>query len=161
MGLDVVPGPIGLLALALLGAMLGFAVFNKHPAQIFLGDAGSLPIGLLLAFMLIFVAEAHLVSGLLLALYTLSEATITFFRRLFGGEPVFSAHKSHFYQRAVAHGLRVPQVTLARIHARTLAHGAGNHGSAQPVAYCRSHPVGAWGHRHRPSCCSISGGGAK
>ena len=111
-GLGVVPGTIGLLALALLGAMLGFAVFNRHPAQIFLGDAGSLPIGLLLAFMLIFVAEAHLVSGLLLALYTLSEATITFFRRLAAGEPVFSAHKSHFYQRAVAQGLRVPQVTL-------------------------------------------------
>jgi len=86
-------------------------VFNKHPAQIFLGDAGSLPIGLLLAFMLIVVAEAHLVSGLLLALYTLSEATITFFRRLFAGEPVLSAHKTHFYQRAVAQGLRVPQVT--------------------------------------------------
>jgi UDP-N-acetylmuramyl pentapeptide phosphotransferase/UDP-N-acetylglucosamine-1-phosphate transferase len=111
-GLDVVPASIGLLAVILLGATLGFAVFNKHPAQIFLGDAGSLPIGLLLAFMLIVVAEAHLVSGLLLALYTLSEATITFFRRLFAGEPVLSAHKSHFYQRAVAQGLRVPQVTL-------------------------------------------------
>ena len=111
-GLGVVPASIGLLALALLGATLGFAVFNKHPAQIFLGDAGSLPIGLLLAIMLIVVADAHLVSGLLLALYTLSEATITFFRRLFAGEPVLSAHKTHFYQRAVAQGLRVPQVTL-------------------------------------------------
>ena len=111
-GLGMVPQTIALLALALLGAILGFAVFNKHPAQIFLGDAGSLPIGLLLALMLIFVAEAHLVSALLLALYTLCEASITFFRRLFAGEPVLSAHKSHFYQRAVAQGLRVPQVTL-------------------------------------------------
>jgi UDP-N-acetylmuramyl pentapeptide phosphotransferase/UDP-N-acetylglucosamine-1-phosphate transferase len=111
-GLGAVPASIGLLALALLGATLGFAAFNKHPAQIFLGDAGSLPIGLLLAFLLIVVAEAHLVSGLLLALYTLSEAAITFFRRLFAGEPVLSAHKSHFYQRAVEQGLRVPQVTL-------------------------------------------------
>ena len=51
--LGAVPATIGLLALALLGATLGFAVFNKHPAQIFLGDAGSLPIGLCLAFMLI------------------------------------------------------------------------------------------------------------
>ena len=45
--LGAVPASVGLLALALLGATLGFAVFNKHPAQIFLGDAGSLPIGLM------------------------------------------------------------------------------------------------------------------
>ena len=118
-GLGVVPASIGLLALALLGATLGFAVFNKHPAQIFLGDAGSLPIGLVLATLLIYVAEAHLVSGLLLALYTLAEATITLGRRLINGERVLSAHKSHFYQRAVGHGLRVPQVT-ARVFALSL-----------------------------------------
>ena len=118
-GLGVVPANIGLLALALLGATLGFAVFNKHPAQIFLGDAGSLPIGLVLATMLIYVAEAHLVSGLLLALYTLAEATITLGRRLINGERVLSAHKSHFYQRAVGQGLRVPQVT-ARVFALSL-----------------------------------------
>jgi len=135
-GLDVVPASTGLLALALLGATLGFAVFNKHPAQIFLGDAGSLPIGLLLAFMLIVVAEAHLVSGLLLALYTLSEATITFFRRLFAGEPVLSAHKTHFYQRAVAQGLRVPQVT-----ARVFALGLWLMVLAIVAALARSLPV--------------------
>ncbi len=110
--LDVVPASIGLLALALLGATLGFAVFNKHPAQTFLGDAGSLPIGFCLAFMLLYVAEAHLVSGLLLALYTLADATVTLFRRIAAREPILTAHKSHFYQRAVSLGWRVPQVTF-------------------------------------------------
>lgn len=109
--LEIVPAGIGLLALALLGAMLGFAVFNKHPASIFLGDSGSLPIGLILAYMLIWVAEAHLVSALLLALYTLADSALTFFRRLRNGEQVLSAHRSHFYQRAVAGGFRVPAVT--------------------------------------------------
>jgi UDP-N-acetylmuramyl pentapeptide phosphotransferase/UDP-N-acetylglucosamine-1-phosphate transferase len=109
--LGAVPPGIGLLALALLGATLGFAVFNKHPASVFLGDAGSLPIGLCLAYMLIYVAEAHLISGLLLALYTLADATITLFRRMITKEDILSAHKSHFYQRAVANGYRVPQVT--------------------------------------------------
>lgn len=110
-GLGAVPLSIGALALALLGAMLGFAVFNKHPARIFLGDAGSLPIGLVLAYALIYVAEAHIVSAILLALYTLADSFLTFFRRLRNGERVFSAHRSHFYQRAVAGGLKVPQVT--------------------------------------------------
>lgn len=109
--LGAVPGSVALLALALLGATLGFAIFNKHPASIFLGDTGSLPIGLLLVFMLIFVAKANLAAALLLSLYTLADATLTLLRRLIAGERVFAAHRTHFYQRAVAEGLRVPQVT--------------------------------------------------
>lgn len=109
--LGAVPATIGVLALALLGATLGFALFNKHPAQIFLGDAGSLPIGLCLAFMLIFVAEAHLAAALLMALYTMADSTLTLFRRMLAGERISSAHRTHFYQRGMAAGLSVPQVT--------------------------------------------------
>ncbi|HZJ13269.1 MAG TPA: glycosyl transferase, partial [Methyloceanibacter sp.] len=109
--LGAVPATIGLLALALLGATLGFAIFNKHPAQVFLGDAGSLPIGLCLAFMLMFVAEAHFAAALLLSLYTLADPTLTLFRRIVARQPIFSAHRTHFYQFAMANGLSVPQVT--------------------------------------------------
>jgi UDP-N-acetylmuramyl pentapeptide phosphotransferase/UDP-N-acetylglucosamine-1-phosphate transferase len=112
--LGAVPDPAGLLALALLGATLGFAMFNKHPARIFLGDAGSLPIGLILAFLLIVVAQSNLAAALLLALYTLADPTLTLFRRMANKEPFLSAHRTHFYQRGVTAGLSVPQVT-ARI----------------------------------------------
>ena len=110
----VVPVGIGLLALALLGAMLGLAVFNKHPASIFLGDAGSLPIGLCLAFMLIYIANASLVAAILLPLYMIADTGITLVRRIVNKEPVLSAHRSHYYQRAVTGGRSVPEVT-ARI----------------------------------------------
>jgi UDP-N-acetylmuramyl pentapeptide phosphotransferase/UDP-N-acetylglucosamine-1-phosphate transferase len=109
--LGAVPTPIGLLALALLGAMLGFALFNKHPAQVFLGDAGSLPVGLFLAFLLIFVAQVDLVAALLLPLYIIADSGLALCRRLINKEPIFSAHRSHFYQRAVTSGFSVPQVT--------------------------------------------------
>jgi UDP-N-acetylmuramyl pentapeptide phosphotransferase/UDP-N-acetylglucosamine-1-phosphate transferase len=109
--LGAVPGPIGLLALALLGAILGFALFNKHPAQVFLGDAGSLPIGLCLALLLIFVAQVDLAAALLLPLYIIADAGLTLCRRLINKEPIFSAHRGHFYQRAVTGGFSVPQVT--------------------------------------------------
>jgi len=112
--LGAVPETVGLLALALLGAVLGFAVFNKHPAQIFLGDAGSLPIGLCLAFMLICVARAHLPAAILLSLHVMADPTLTLLRRIAENEPILSAHRTHFYQRAVDAGLSVPQVT-ARI----------------------------------------------
>jgi UDP-N-acetylmuramyl pentapeptide phosphotransferase/UDP-N-acetylglucosamine-1-phosphate transferase len=111
---DQVSDSIALLALALLGAVLGFAPFNKHPAKVFLGDAGSLPLGLCLAFLLIFIAKSHFVSGVLLAFYTLADATLTLIWRAVAGESVLSAHRTHFYQRATAQGLSVPQVT-ARI----------------------------------------------
>ena len=108
---DQVSDSVALLALALLGAVLGFAPFNKHPAKVFLGDAGSLPIGLCLAFLLIFVAKAHFASAVLLALYTLADATLTLIRRIVAGEPILSAHRTHYYQRATAQGLSVPHVT--------------------------------------------------
>jgi len=107
----VVPAGIGLLALALLGATLGFAIFNKHPASIFLGDAGSLPIGLCLAFMLIYVAEANIAAAMLLPLYMIVDTSITLVRRIINKEPFLSAHRSHYYQRAVTGGRSVPEVT--------------------------------------------------
>jgi UDP-N-acetylmuramyl pentapeptide phosphotransferase/UDP-N-acetylglucosamine-1-phosphate transferase len=110
-GLGAVPATIGVLALALLGATLGFAIFNKHPAQIFLGDAGSLPIGLCLAFLLIFVAKADSAAALLLSLYTMADSTLTLFRRILAKERILSAHRTHFYQRGAAAGLSVTQVT--------------------------------------------------
>jgi UDP-N-acetylmuramyl pentapeptide phosphotransferase/UDP-N-acetylglucosamine-1-phosphate transferase len=109
--IGTVPASVGFLALTLLGAMLGFAIFNKHPAQVFLGDAGSLPIGLMLAFLLITVAGTDLAAALLLALYTISDSTITLLRRAYNREHIFSAHRSHFYQRATINGLSAPQVT--------------------------------------------------
>ena len=112
--LNAVPTNVGTLALALLGAMLGFAVFNKHPAQVFLGDAGSLPIGLLLALMLSFVAGANVAAALLLPLYTLLDSGMTLIRRSYNREHIFTAHRSHYYQRAVIAGMTPPQVT-ARI----------------------------------------------
>ena len=89
----------------------GFAAFNKHPALIFLGDAGSLPIGIILAYMLIVVAGTNLAAALLLSLYTLADPTLTLIRRAARKEPVLSAHRTHFYQRGVSEGLSVTQVT--------------------------------------------------
>jgi UDP-N-acetylmuramyl pentapeptide phosphotransferase/UDP-N-acetylglucosamine-1-phosphate transferase len=109
--LGAVPTNIGTLALALLGSMIGFAIFNRHPAKVFLGDAGSLPIGLMLSLMLSFVAGTNVAAALLLSLYTLLDSGITLIRRSYNREHIFSAHRSHFYQRAVIAGMTAPQVT--------------------------------------------------
>ncbi|EKS35638.1 MraY family glycosyltransferase [Afipia clevelandensis] len=100
-----------IVALALLGAMVGFAPFNRPVAKLFLGDVGSLPIGLLMGWCLLQLAGAgHLIAALLLPLYYLADATLTLFRRLIKHEAVWVAHRSHFYQQATNNGFSVTQV---------------------------------------------------
>jgi UDP-N-acetylmuramyl pentapeptide phosphotransferase/UDP-N-acetylglucosamine-1-phosphate transferase len=108
--LGALPGDATCMAIALCGAMLGFAPFNRPVARLFLGDVGSLPIGLLLGWLLILLADKHLAAALLLPLYYLADATITLLRRLAAGEPVWQAHRRHFYQRALDGGLGVYQI---------------------------------------------------
>ncbi len=104
------PAPT-LIAIALAGAMIGFAFFNRPVASLFLGDVGSLPIGLLLGWCLLQLAGGgHLIAALLLPLYYLADATITLLRRLLKSEAVWVAHRSHFYQRATDNGFNVLQV---------------------------------------------------
>jgi UDP-N-acetylmuramyl pentapeptide phosphotransferase/UDP-N-acetylglucosamine-1-phosphate transferase len=99
------------IALALAGALLGFAPFNRPVARLFLGDVGSLPIGLLTGWCLLeLAARQHIAAALLLPLYYLADATVTLFRRIAAGERFWDAHRSHFYQRATDNGFSVKQV---------------------------------------------------
>jgi len=117
-GAMVVLGTLGefpisatLVAAALCGAMVGFAPFNRPVARIFLGDVGSLPIGLLLGWCLLQLAwRQQFAAALLLPLYYLSDATVTLLRRLARREPFWAAHRSHFYQRATDNGFTVLRV---------------------------------------------------
>jgi UDP-N-acetylmuramyl pentapeptide phosphotransferase/UDP-N-acetylglucosamine-1-phosphate transferase len=103
------------ISLALCGATIGFAFFNRPVARLFLGDVGSLPIGLVVAWLLIVVAgHGGHAAAALLPLYYLADSTITLLRRLIKGEHVWEAHRSHFYQRATDHGFSVIEI-VARV----------------------------------------------
>jgi UDP-N-acetylmuramyl pentapeptide phosphotransferase/UDP-N-acetylglucosamine-1-phosphate transferase len=105
----------GSVAATLLGAMLGFAWWNRPPARVFLGDAGSLPLGFLLGVVLVHVAASgQWAAALLLPLYYLGDATITLLRRLLRHERVWEAHRMHFYQQATPDRSAVPR-TIGRI----------------------------------------------
>ncbi len=112
------------LALALGGAVLGFAYFNRPLAKVFLGDVGSLPIGLVLGWLLLLVAgTGHLAAAVLMPLYYLADATITLLRRILHGEPFWQSHRSHFYQRATDKGFSTMAI-VARVFAVNLGLGA-------------------------------------
>ena len=105
------PASATLVAAALCGAMLGFAPFNRPVAKIFLGDVGSLPIGLMLGWCLLQLAlDGHFAAALLLPMYYLFDATATLLRRMARREPFWAAHRSHFYQRATDNGFSVWRV---------------------------------------------------
>ena len=109
--LGELPASSTIVAAALCGAMVGFAPFNRPVAKVFLGDVGSLPIGLLLGWCLLELAfRQHVTAALLLPLYYLADATVTLLRRVIMCEPFWTAHRSHFYQRATDNGFTVPQV---------------------------------------------------
>jgi UDP-N-acetylmuramyl pentapeptide phosphotransferase/UDP-N-acetylglucosamine-1-phosphate transferase len=114
--------PYGVVvALALCGAMLGFAFFNRPIAKLFLGDVGSLPIGLLLGWLLLLVAvRGHIAAALLLPLYYVADATLTLMRRILRRERIWQAHRSHFYQRAMDGGFDVLGI-VSRVFAVNIA----------------------------------------
>lgn len=105
------PLPVAVVAAALCGATLGFAPFNRPVAKVFLGDVGSLPMGLLLGWCLLQLAWEHPFAAVLLPAYYLADSTITLLRRLVKREPFWLAHRSHFYQQATDNGFSVSKVT--------------------------------------------------
>lgn len=107
------PLPLGAALLCLVGALLGFLAWNWHPAAIFLGDSGSVPLGYLLGWVLLLTASAGLWPvALILPLYYWADATWTLLARARRGEKVWQAHRTHFYQRATGTGSHAP-VALA------------------------------------------------
>jgi UDP-N-acetylmuramyl pentapeptide phosphotransferase/UDP-N-acetylglucosamine-1-phosphate transferase len=89
------------LTLILTGCALGFLAFNWHPAKIFMGDVGSVPLGYLCGFLLITIAlSGYLMPALILPLYYVADSGITIAKRAMRGEKIWQPHRQHFYQHA-------------------------------------------------------------
>jgi Fuc2NAc and GlcNAc transferase len=106
----------GLPAALLAAAAAGFLVWNFPPARIFMGDAGSGFLGLMLGALSLQAAAMNpllLWCWLVLLGTFVVDATVTLVRRILRSEPVHQAHRSHAYQHASrALGAHRP-VTLA------------------------------------------------
>ncbi len=93
------------LGLTIAAAMAGFLIWNWHPARIFLGDVGSIPLGFLLGWLLLDLAASGLWhAALILPLYYFADASLTLLRRLLRGAVIWQAHREHCYQLAVQRG---------------------------------------------------------
>lgn len=109
------PGLAALCA-SIAAAALAFLRFNFPPAQVFMGDAGSIPLGFLAAALGI-VGVRQDVWPWLFPLLVFSpfivDASVTLARRSLRGEKIWRAHRSHYYQRVVLLGASHRQLALA------------------------------------------------
>lgn len=102
------------LGLSLAASALGFLWFNWSPAQIFMGDIGSIFIGYLLGGLLLqTAASGHWPAAIILPLYYLADATLTLVKRAIRGEKIWQAHREHFYQFATQQGKSHRRISLA------------------------------------------------
>lgn len=123
---------ISLLLLAFIGSLLGFLVYNSHPASVFLGDCGSLFIGYVMASLTLlehYVSRASsslfpvLMPVLVLAVPIMDTATVVLIR-LREGRPIYVGDRRHLSHRLVDLGFST-RTAVFFIYLLTLALGLG------------------------------------
>jgi UDP-N-acetylmuramyl pentapeptide phosphotransferase/UDP-N-acetylglucosamine-1-phosphate transferase len=138
---------LALVCAAIASASIGFLIHNFPPARVFLGDAGSIPLG--------FLAGALSLYGMVIGAWAvwfpllvfspfIVDATATLARRALRGEAVWRAHRSHHYQRLVMSGWshrRLALAAYALMAAATLTALAFRW--AEPMLQCGI--IAAWG----------------
>ncbi len=108
---------IGLIGLALAGAILGFLRFNFNPATIFLGDCGSLFVGFVLS-VLALAGAGKASTAVAVAIPVVSfglpilETGISVVRRFLSGQPLFAPDRHHIHHQLLERGLTHRQVVV-------------------------------------------------
>lgn len=116
--------PLALTAAALASASAGFLAHNFPPARVFMGDAGSVPLGFLAGALGLYGALAGLWPlwfPLLVFSPFIADATVTLARRVVRGERFWRAHRDHYYQRLVVAGWSHRRLALAAYALMALA----------------------------------------
>ncbi|WP_192349209.1 glycosyltransferase family 4 protein [Algoriphagus sp. Y33] len=115
-----------ILCFGLLGAILAFLTFNWHPAKIFMGDTGSLPVGFALAVLIvafmninsnlpaenIFKIIPNFSFAVAMVLIPLFDMARVFAKRISSGKHPMKADKNHLHHLLVRFGMKQPKVVL-------------------------------------------------
>lgn len=105
-------------ALALAGALIGFLLWNRPPARIYLGDAGSYLVGTALALLLVATVTGHdavapSAGALLFVAVPVADTTVAVVRRQRAGRPLLQGDRGHVYDQLVDRGWTTGRATLA------------------------------------------------
>jgi UDP-N-acetylmuramyl pentapeptide phosphotransferase/UDP-N-acetylglucosamine-1-phosphate transferase len=106
---------LAILNFTISAGALGFLYNNFPPAKIFMGDAGSIPLGFLVAAMGLLGWQQGcwpMWFPILVFSPFIVDASITLIKRSMRGVKITEAHREHYYQRAVQMGLGHKNVAL-------------------------------------------------
>lgn len=111
---------MSVMMVLLAGSLLGFLRWNFHPARVFLGDTGSLALGMFLALASLQSAQkAHTVVMILVPLFALGypifDTLLAVARRVFRGQPLFASDRDHIHHRLLDRG-RTPSAAAIQIY---------------------------------------------
>jgi UDP-GlcNAc:undecaprenyl-phosphate GlcNAc-1-phosphate transferase len=105
-----------IIALAMMGGALGFLPYNRNPATIFMGDAGSMLLGFTAAVMILMFAEVHKMKWMFGAIVVmglpLADLGLTLARRWRAQRPLMMGDRSHFYDQLRDRGHSVRHVVV-------------------------------------------------
>ena len=116
-----------LLALSLLGALIGFLIFNRPPARIYLGDAGAYLIGVALAILAAQSLNGASSTSASIAIWAalplivavpILDTLVAILRRLRAGDPIFSGDRSHIYDQLCDRGIPAQRVAVIMVSAQ-------------------------------------------
>ncbi len=97
-----------IVCLGLVGGVLGFLPFNRHPAKIFMGDAGSMLLGFMMAALMMLFAEQiprwWMAAIIIFGLPILDTAT-ALVRRFLNKKPLFVSDRGHIYDQMIDRGI--------------------------------------------------------
>lgn len=110
-----------MLSIIIAGAFLGFWIFNKYPARIYLGEGGSILIGFFLGLLAI-ISGAKIATALLILALPILDVAWVILTRLGSGKRIWQADRSHLHFRLQDKGMR-PQTVLYLFYALSLLFG--------------------------------------
>ncbi len=111
---------MSVMMVLLAGALLGFLRYNFHPARVFLGDTGSLALGMYLALASLHSAQkSHTAVLILVPLFALGypifDTLLAIARRWMRGQPLFSSDRDHIHHRLLDRS-RSPSIAAIQIY---------------------------------------------
>lgn len=116
-------------SLAMFGAVGGFLPHNTNPARIFMGDAGSLLLGLCAAAMMLMFGERGnprwVLGAVMMFGLPILDTSLALLRRLRLHRPIFSGDRSHLYDQLVDRGFTVYQTVAISYALAAFYGGAG------------------------------------
>lgn len=117
------------IALAMMGGALGFLPYNRNPASIFMGDAGSILLGFNAALMILMFAESRtarwMIGAIVVVGLPIADMVLTLARRWRAQRPLMQGDRSHFYDQLCDRGYTTRQVVVISYALAALFAGAG------------------------------------